>query len=96
MHTSILIFHIIAMSASVGLMTLAAGSLFLNTAVAARLARGGFFTTVSGVAAGFVLLLGSPVGTECVVLTTYLAAVALSYRYVFGMGIAEKCWQPTR
>lgn len=83
------------MSASVVLMTLAAGSLFANTRVAAKLARGGFLTTMGGVTAGFALLLESPVGMECVALTAYLVAVVLAYRYVFGTGVAEKCWQPT-
>jgi hypothetical protein len=96
MHSTILIFHIAAMILSLVLMTGATAALFANTSIAAKLARGGVVATVTGVGAGFALLLSSPLGIECLALSAYLAAVMVAYRYAFGMGVASRCLQLTR
>jgi hypothetical protein len=52
-----------------------------------RVATAGFSTTVVGFIAGVVLLFSHPLLSECVILTSYLAAVIAVYAFGFGWGV---------
>jgi hypothetical protein len=96
MHSTILIFHIVSMILSLGLMASATAALFFKTSTAAKLARFGMVTTLGGVTAGFILLVSSPLTIECLTLSAYLVTVTLAYRFAFGMGNPAKCLQLSR
>lgn len=90
MHTSLLLIHIVAMIASLGLMSTAIATALFGKKVAVRIATIGLLTTVTGFVTGTVLLLQAPVLSRCAILTAYLVAVIAVYGYGFGWGNATK------
>lgn len=90
MHTLLIITHIIAMSLSIGMMTIAVELGLIGKNVAAKIATGGFFASVVGFITGIGLLFGSPLSVECALLTAYLLAATLLYRYGFALGDARR------
>lgn len=91
MNSLILVFHIGAMIVSLAAMSMALGGVLLGHKSALTFAKFGVVSTVVGAAAGTYLLVLHPAAMQCVILTTYLVAVGLLYRYLFAMGDLTKC-----
>lgn len=91
MNSLILLFHIAAMIISLTTMGMALGGVLFGHKSAVTFAKFGVVTTVLGAGAGTYLLMLHPAAIQCVVLTSYLVAVGLLYRYVFAMGDVAKC-----
>lgn len=91
MNSLILVFHILTMIVSLIAMSMALAGVLLGARTAVRLAKVGYAATLAGAVAGAYLLVLHPVMHQCVVLTAYLVAVVLLYRYVFAMGNAARC-----
>lgn len=89
MHTFILISHIVAMIASMGLMGGAVVMGLMGKRSAASVATMGMIITVIGVMGGAILLLGAPLSIQCATLTGYLLAATGLYVFGFGMGQAD-------
>lgn len=86
-----LVVHICMMSVSVMAMSLALMGVFFKASQAVVAAKIGMATTLVGAISGAYLLLAHPVMHECLVLTSYLVAVTVLYRFVFGMGDVRQC-----
>lgn len=82
--------HVIAMISSMILMAGAVGLGLSGKRVAALMATIGFYTTVVGFITGGLLLFGSPLSMECVVLTAYLIGATLLYHRGFAFGDASR------
>lgn len=91
MNSLILLFHIAAMIISLVAMSMALGGVLLGNGAAVSFAKAGVIATVSGAAAGAYLLVLHPAALQCVILTSYLVAVGLLYRYLFAMGNVSRC-----
>lgn len=91
MNSLILLFHVAAMIISLAAMSMALGGVLLGHKSAVTFAKTGVITTILGATAGAYLLVLHPVAMQCAVLTAYLAAVGLLYRYLFAMGDISKC-----
>ena len=89
MHTLLVIFHVVAMVASVALMSGAIGLGLFGKTAAAKTASIGMIATALGAVSGSVLLFFAPVLSECLTLTAYLAGVTALYILGFGGGFAE-------
>lgn len=72
-------------------MSMALGGVLLGNRTAVSFAKVGVLATVFGAAAGAYLLMLHPVALQCVILTSYLVAVGLLYRYLFAMGDVSRC-----
>ena len=90
MHAVIVVIHVVAMIASIGLMSLAVVAGLFGKKIAALLANLGLAVTVVGGLSGTVLLLGAPLSLQCAILTAYLSAVVALHIFGFAMGDADK------
>lgn len=90
MYTSLVIIHVISMVVSLFLMSGAIGLGLFGKDVAAKVASVGMIATAFGAVTGSVLLFFAPALSECIILTSYLAAVTSLYIFGFGAGVADK------
>lgn len=82
MHTLLLSIHIVLMIISI-LVTV--GSLIVTAwghPVRTAIMRSNVIVTVSGLGSGAVLLLTTPLGVRCLMLTSYLIAFTIAYRFM--------------
>lgn len=82
MHTLLLSLHIILMAIS---LVATIGSVIMTArghAIRLAIMRSNLVVTIAGLGAGVVLLLNAPLGVRCLVLTSYLVAFALTYRFM--------------
>jgi len=90
MHTLLVTLHVIAMIASLALMSSAVLLGLFGKHAAAATATIGMVVTAAGTFAGGLLLLGAPLSIQCALLTGYLAAVSALYVFGFAMGNAKE------
>ena len=57
---------------------------------AVRIASCGIVATTVGAVSGAILLLFSPILTQCLILSAYLAVTIMLYTFGFGSGFADK------
>lgn len=89
MHTLLVIFHVVSMIASLAFMSGAIGLGLYGKTTAAKVASVGMIVTAFGAVSGSILLFFSPVLSQCLTLTAYLAGVTILYNFGFGGGFAE-------
>ncbi|MFZ2544403.1 MAG: hypothetical protein WAW80_00260 [Candidatus Saccharimonadales bacterium] len=90
MHTTFVIIHVLSMIISMSLMSSAVGLGILGKSFSARVATYGLIATVVGTISGGTLFLGAPLSIQCALLTLYLGAVVLVYRFGFASGNATQ------
>ena len=90
MHTTFVIIHVVAMVASLGLMSSAVALGLFGKRIAAMVANLGLLATVFGGLSGIILLVSAPLSMECVVLTAYLAGVTVLHVFGFAVGDADR------
>jgi hypothetical protein len=88
MHILLVVLHISLMVASLILMPTAITLALRGLTKSVNVAKIGTATTIAGFVAGVILLLDKPILSECVILTSYLAAVIAVYAVGFGWGKA--------
>lgn len=90
MYTTLLLIHVIAMIASIGLITASVIVGIFGKRIAARIATISVGATAVGGLTGMALLLSAPLSIKCAVLTAYLLGAVSVYVYGFAMGDADK------
>ncbi len=86
----IIVIHVVAMIASLVLMTLAVAMGLAGKRSAATLANIGIIATFVGGLSGIGLLFDSPLSLKCALLTAYLLAVTALHVFGFAMGDADR------
>ena len=90
MHFVLLTIHISAMISSLIIMPAAVALALRGTRASVKLATTGIMFTAVGFVSGVVLLLSAPLLAECVILTSYLAAMVAVYALGFAWGNEPK------
>jgi hypothetical protein len=88
MNIFLVVTHVLLMISSLILMPTAIALALRGVTKSVNVAKIGTVTTVAGFVAGVVLLIDKPILSECVILTSYLAAVIAVYAVGFGWGKA--------
>lgn|GEM_PF-1412917 len=82
MHTLLVSLHIILMIIS---LIVTIGSVIMTArgrTVRTEIMRSNLIITITGLGAGAILLFTAPLGVRCLVLSAYLVAFGLAYRYM--------------
>tara|TARA_B100001250_G_C19745936_1_gene765306 strand:+ start:269 stop:559 length:291 start_codon:yes stop_codon:yes gene_type:complete len=87
---ALILTHVVCMALSLILMSTAVVMALTGTRRAVSIASVGFGLTVLGSLSGFMLLLFSPLLSQCIILSGYLFAAALLYRVGFGWGVQSQ------
>ena len=82
--------HVVAMIASLVLMTLAVAMGLLGKRSAATVANVGVIATFVGGLSGIGLLIDAPLSLQCALLTAYLLAIIALHVFGFAMGDADR------
>lgn len=89
MHSFLVLSHVIAMIASLGLMTAALLIGLFGSKVAANFSTISIYATAIGGLSGALLLFDKPLTIQCAILTSYLIVMAAIYAMGFARGDAE-------
>lgn len=90
MHFILLTIHITAMISSLIIMPTAVALALRGIRASVKFATTGMMFTSVGFGSGVILLLDAPLLSECVILTSYLAAMIAVYAFGFAWGNAPK------
>lgn len=90
MYTALILTHILCMVSSMVLVPTAILLALRGIRTSMKIATIGFVTAGTGFMTGVIMLVSNPLLTECVILTSYLAAVISVYAFGFGWGVESR------